>query len=107
MKPFIIKRGDTSPSLLYALSPTSINLTGATVVFNMKEDGAETNIVNRAVAAVETPTGTPTLRYDWIPANTAVPGTYLGEFEVRYVDGSIETFPNKGFILIEVGEDLG
>jgi hypothetical protein len=33
---FTIKRGDTSPSLLWELEDTETNLVAATVLFNMK-----------------------------------------------------------------------
>lgn len=107
MKTFKIKRGDTGPSMLYRLLPTSIVLTGATVVFNMRSDGGEENVVDRSPAVIEVATGTPTLRYDWLPSDTEEAGTFNGEFEVTYVDGSVETFPNSGFITIIIAEDLG
>lgn len=107
MKVFKIKRGDTSPAMLYQLSPASVVLSGASVVFNMRADGEEENVVDRSPAVVEVATGTPTLRYNWLAADTAAPGAFLGEFEVTYVDGSVETFPNSGFIQIQIDEDLG
>ena len=46
------------------------------------------------------------VRYAWSASDTALIGTYNGEFEVTYSDNSVETFPNNGFISIEVTDDL-
>jgi len=34
------------------------------------------------------------------------PGTFQGEFEVTYATGEIETFPNDGFLAIEIIDDI-
>ena len=107
MKVFKIKRGDTSPTMLYQLSPATVVLSGAQVVFNMRADGEAENAVDRSPAVVEVATGTPTVRYDWLAADTVRAGAFQGEFEVTYLDGTVETFPNSGFITIEIAEDLG
>lgn len=101
-----MKRGDTSPSLLYALTPTSTDLTGATVRFNMRAASAGAVKINRAAAVVVTETGTPTVRYDWQAADTDTAGYYEAEFEVTYAGGAVETFPNSGYIRVTIGEDI-
>jgi hypothetical protein len=104
MNRFYLKTGDTSPSLEYALSPASVDLTDATVFFNMRgRDGVK---ISRAAAVVVTPTGSPTVRYDWQASNTDVPGSFTAEFEVVYPGGAIETFPNRDFILVTITEDI-
>lgn len=40
--------------------------------------------------------------YDGTSADTATPGDYLGSIQATYVDGTKETFPNDGYILITV-----
>jgi hypothetical protein len=102
---FYLKKGDTSPSLVYALFPESVDLTGATVRFNMRmKEGAVK--VSRAAAVTVTSTGTPTVRYDWHPADVDTAGFYEAEFEVTYTGGSIETFPNSDFIRVKITEDI-
>lgn len=105
MDVFNLKRGDTSPSLDYALIPASVDLTGATVRFSMK-NRAGAVVIDSAVATVVTATVTPTVRYPWAPADTAVAGFYRAEFEVTYAGGQIETFPNHGFIGVLIDPDI-
>lgn len=107
MRQFTIKRGDTSPALLFELLPKDVVLSGATVRFNMRIRDTNTVVVNRASGAVEVGVGTPTVRYNWTQADTAKAGEYDAEFEVTYLDGKIETFPNDGFIPILINEDIG
>lgn len=110
MASFNLKEGDTSPSLLYTLSPATVELTGATVVFNMTDQRGNVK-VSRASATVTdvgdgTASGTPTVRYDWVSADTDTSGVYLAEFEVTYADSSVETFPNSDNITVVIMEDL-
>lgn len=103
-EPFFIKRGDTSPALRYALDPATVDLTGASVLFQWRQRGSAT--VNSRAASIVTPTGTPTVQHTWQASDTAVAGLFEGEFRVTYAGGAIETFPNLGFIDIRIGEDV-
>ena len=106
MQTFTIKRNDTGPRLLFALTPADeIDLTGATVRFSMRSR-AGVLVVNRVVAVIITETGTPTVAYDWQPADTATAGVYEAEFEVTYSGAAVETFPNNGYISIIVADDI-
>lgn len=102
---FEIKRNDTAPAIRYALEPTTIDLTGASVRFKMKVTGAAAPLFDKA-AVVITPTGTPTVQYNWVAADTLTKGFYDAEFQVTYSDTSIETFPNNGFISVHIFEDI-
>lgn len=107
MTPFYIKKGDTSPSLLVDLTPSDTDITSATaVVFSMRPRSSTTPTVNRAAATIVTPTNPARLRYDWQAGNTAAAGIYEGEFEVTRADGSVETFPNDGYISIQITSDI-
>lgn len=103
---FKIKEGDTSPSIQYALTPTSVVLTGASVVFSMRDRATGTIKVNRQAATIVTATVTPTVQYDWVTADTDTAGTYEAEFEVTYADTTVETFPNDGFITVTITGDV-
>lgn len=102
---FHLKEGDTSPAISYALEPTSVDLTGASVVFIMASRRGVVK-VNRQAASITTAVGTPTVQYDWQAADTDQNGSYRGEFEVTYADSTVETFPNSGFINITIAKDL-
>ena len=44
--------------------------------------------------------------YAWQTGDTDIPGTFQSEFEVTYSTGEIETFPNDGFLAIEIIDDI-
>lgn len=117
MKKFKIKRGDTSPALVFEILPRTILLTGATVVFNMQNEDGDI-VINRAAAEVlddgdGTEDGNPSVRYPWQVGDTASAGDFQGEFEVTYADAAIETFPNsddnypQAFLPIVISKDIG
>lgn len=103
---FVLKRNDTSSALLYAITPASVSLVGATVVFNMRDKSTKTAVISRSAAVVYISTVNPTVRYNWLPADTDTAGTYEGEFEVTYSDGTIQTYPNTDYIDIKIYEDI-
>ena len=82
-------------------------LTAASAVFSMTSMEGGAPVIARAPAVIASPTDPPTLRYDWAPGDTAIPGTYWAEFEVTYADGAIESFPNTGHIAVVIADDLG
>ena len=49
MLKFVIKRGDTSPALRFALLPDSVLLAGATVRFQMRPRGGAT-VIDRSAS---------------------------------------------------------
>ncbi len=100
---FNIKRGDTSPSLRMALAPETLNLTGASVQFQMRPRRKTTSIDAAANVITASP---PVVEYAWSPGETDLAGFYEAEFKVTYADGSIETFPNAGFIDVTINEDV-
>lgn len=101
---FFIKRGDTSPSLRYALEPATVDLTGASVQFQWRKRGSET--FNARAASIVTATGTPTVQHTWQAGDTDTAGLFQGEFRVTFADGSIESFPNVDFIEIRISGDV-
>ena len=58
-----------------------------------------------ASASIVTPAAG-TVQYDWDAADTDTIGSYQAEFEVTYVDGTIETFPNDGYVRVEIIRDI-
>lgn len=100
MKTFTIKRGDTDPALRYALQPETVDLSGASVVFNM------TGRVVRAPARIVS-ASPPVVEYAWQPGDTDEAGRKSAEFEVTYAGGAIGTFPNADHLVINILPDLG
>jgi len=107
MTTFNIKQDNTSPAILFALTPTSVTLSAAAVRFRMRPVGATTFALDEE-AVIVTAVDAPTVRYDWNTADTATPGFYEAEFVVTYSDNTVETFPNSEFITINiVGDEDG
>lgn len=101
---FYTQRGDTSPPIRLSLEPATVTLIGREVAFQMRVRGG--GQVIDAPAVIESFLGTPTVRYDWQPSDTAEAGLFEAEVRVRYANGMIETFPNSGFVLVRIGEDI-
>lgn len=104
---FYIKQNDTQPALQVVLEDGSgnpINLDGASVRFLMRAIGGTTAKVNASATVVSAVSGV--VRYSWSAADTDTVGNYQAEFEVTYSDNSIETFPNDGYLRIEITDDI-
>ena len=104
---FAIKRGDTGPSISRILRDgdgAAIDFTGAAVVFSMAlHNGAA--VITRAAATTTATAGQ--VVYDWQPGATDIIGLYVAEFEVTSADGSVESVPNDGNLLVSIVQDLG
>ncbi len=100
---FTIKRGDTSPALRFAIEPESIDLTSATCTFQMRPRRGAILLDSAAVVEGISP---PILRYNWANGDTDATGVYEAEFRVTYSDGTVETFPNSGFISVVIKQDV-
>ena len=104
MLKFVIKRGDTSPALRFELRPSSVSLTGASVRFQMRVRGGPT-VIDRP-AEIQSLFEPAVVAHLWAQGETDTPGHFEAEFRVTYLDGTVETFPNLGFIEVFVTEDV-
>lgn len=103
MSTFNIKRNDTSPALEYTLSP-AVDLTAALEVrFHMRLRGGVTKI---DAAATITTANPGVVQYNFAATDTDTSGIYEAEFEVTYADGTIETFPNSGYLSVSIKDDI-
>jgi alkylation response protein AidB-like acyl-CoA dehydrogenase len=109
MTDFTLKQHDTSPALRYQLLTETgdpVDLAGVTGVrFRLAPSPAETARVD-AEATVESATEG-IVAYDWTAADTSKAGRFVAEWEVTYADGTVETFPNRGYLEVRVRPDLG
>ncbi len=109
---FTFKLGDTSSALYATLEDSAgdaVDIQAASVRFKMKPiDGGILTIDDVATNAQNGDGSDGTLGdtyYSWFIVPTEA-GFYLGEFEVTYVSGEIQTFPNGGYVLVNVLEEL-
>ena len=104
---FYVKQNDTSPAMQATLQDAdgnAVDLTGATVRFHMRAIGGTTVVVDAAATVVTAASGI--VKYEWDAADTDTIGSYQAEFEVTYADSSVETFPNDGYIRVEIIDDI-
>lgn len=118
MQSFVIKRGDTLPSLQATLEDVSgaVNLTGATVqlrvwssVTTVDSNGCETTVPGSSVftkAGVVVDAVTGKVAYNWASGDTANTGLFLGEFVATFTGGAKQSFPTSGYIPITVNASL-
>lgn len=106
MDTFKIKTGDTKPYLAVTLQDSdgnAIDLTGATVDFNLGDSGYANVYTGSAVITDET-AGQCEYRWDGtLDIGTA--GKYFGEFEVTLSDSKVITFPDDHGLIIDVSQD--
>lgn len=107
---FTIKKNDREPAFRAKLfqDDAPAPLTGATVKFLMKLEGAMPSAapkVSAAATIVDPVNGI--VRYDWATDDTNIPGNYRAEFEVTYANGKSRTFPNEDYLPVRVVGDLG
>jgi hypothetical protein len=83
-------------------SGVAVDVSSATVNFYMGNING--NVVNSTATIVDAEAGQ--VRYDWVASDTANSGMYQAEFEVVYVGGTKETFPNNDYISVVIRPDL-
>lgn len=96
---FTIKQNNTLHSLEVTLSGTE-SLVGSQISFSMM-DATGKVVIERANAQIVDPVERLAV-YDWVAADTEVPGLYRGEFEVVYSNGDKLTYPNGDYIPIRI-----
>ena len=105
---FYIKQNDTVPSIRATLQNGNgdpIDLINATVRFHMRAIGASNTTVDADATILNAASGI--VQYNWTADDTDTIGSYQAEFEVTYPDATVETFPNNGYIRVEIIDDIG
>ena len=101
-----IKRGDTRnciKAILKDAAGTPVNLTGCEVSFHMSPLNRPA-VISRVAHIEDAAAGE--IWVVWAAGETDATGVYRAEFEVLYDDGKVETFPNDGYISVQILENL-
>lgn len=108
---FNLKQNDTSPAIRVQLTANGqpVNLTGATIVAHMRGPKVGTRRMpivfeDRAMITENVETGI--VRLGWRAGDTARAGEFQFEVQVTFGDGTIETFPNDGYEIIKITEEI-
>lgn len=105
-----IKQHATGPSLRIEIrdevTGLPVDLTGATAVAHLYHPDPDIGALwtGHAVVVDDAPGGV--LRLDWASGDLATAGTLLLEFEVTLASGAVETYPQDGYIYLQVRTDL-
>lgn len=88
-----ITQGSTNPALteILQVNGVAINLTGATVRFQMRKENSAINAVD-SLATIVSPTAG-SVKYDWVAANTANEGVFYGWWKATLSSGQIYQSP--------------
>lgn len=114
MADFSIKRNDLLPvleAILKDANDNPVDLTDATdVVFHMREEDGETLKIDGVAGTFGANRATGKVIYAWRwldpDFDTDTSGLFLAEFEVTWTGGKIQTFPSRGYISIQIVDDL-
>lgn len=105
---FHIGEGDTLPKIRATLQDedgNAVDLTSVSSVrFHMKKTNKDEVVVDAAASVVDGVNGI--VEYTWIVTDTADAGVYDAEFEVNFIGGGIETFPNDRNLKIQIKEQI-
>lgn len=109
---FDIKQGDLGPSLEFTCQDATgaaVLIQGYTITFIMRSQ--KTGVVKVSALAENLDDGTTLLRgkgrYDWQSGDTDTPGLYDCEVQVMFPGSKPQTFPNGGYKVVRVWDDLG
>lgn len=103
---FYLKQDNTSSSVQINLldeNDDAVDVSGATVRFHVVNAYGAV-LVDEAMTIVTAASGI--VRYDWATDDLPQPGILHAEVEVTYADGTIQSFPNNSYFVIEVERKL-
>lgn len=78
----------------------------SSVRYNMRSKVTGAAKVDAAATIVTAASGI--VKYQWVAGDTDTPGLYNAEFEVLFSSGASPlSFPNRGYLLVEITPELG
>ena len=105
---FYIKKDDTRPAIIANLTDANdaaVNLTGASVKFNMRVDPAGSVKINLGTAIIEDAEAGQ-VSYPWTSSDTDTADDFEAEFQVTFAGGAVQTFPGRNWIAVHVIDDI-
>ena len=105
---FYIKKDDTRPAITANLTDANdaaVNLTGASVKFNMRVDPAGAVKINLGSSTIEDAEAGQ-VSYAWTTANTDTADDFEAEFQVTFAGGAVQTFPGRNWIAVHIIDDI-
>jgi hypothetical protein len=105
---FYIKENDTRPAITANLTDANdaaVNLTGASVKFNMRVDPAGAVKINLGTAIIEDAEAGQ-VSYPWTTSDTDTPDDFEAEFQVTFAGGAVQTFPGRNWIAVHIIDDI-
>lgn len=108
MSQFKIKQNDTRPIYdgTLEVSDEAVSLDGASLLFKMRDSSGIQKVNSAAIPDADQVTNKGYFTYEWIPTDTDTAGKFAVEVEVIYADGTVQTFPTRGFETVIVYGDL-
>lgn len=108
---YYLRQGDEGAvieTILRDENGTAVDLNGASIRFHMAPiEGGAVTVNAEAVNEQDTTNGeNGHVSYTWQAGDSDTPGLYLSEWEVTYVGGEVQTFPNTGYLLVRVTPQL-
>lgn len=102
-----IRQGDTTPAFIWTVTDQNgnpVDLTAATATLRVRQLSSGSPIVNAAMTVTNAAAGV--VEYAWAATDTQLIGMYMAEIQVVFSDSSTYTYPNEGFLSIEIQQNL-
>lgn len=104
----VLKKNDRKPPVLAQavdIDGNIVDLTDAvSVTFKMRIASGTTNKVSSSATIQNAKTGI--MMYNWGDGDTDVPGNYNAIFVVNWGSDVPQTFPGKGFMIIQIEDTI-
>jgi hypothetical protein len=108
MADLAIRRNDTVPAFVWIITDADgapLDLTGATVSLTMRALTSNTPVTLTGTPSVTDPTNG-VVQFAWSTADTSTAGLFQCEWHITLSGGGTYTYPNDGYLMVNVEEDL-
>jgi hypothetical protein len=106
---YTVRAGDTEPvwaDVLAYSDGTPANLRGAAVSLLVRSLASPAPLTLTGTVSVPSPPESGQVQYRPSPADTAIPGPYLAQWQVVFADGSSQSWPTVGYLWMMIEEAL-